>query len=480
MTSPRPVETSRPQGMKIGVVGCGWAFELYMGGWDRHPQLEIAGIADVDPTRLGVVGRHYGLRCYASNEALFADPEVDVVANFTPPPSHYSVTKAALEAGKHVYSEKPLTTDLAQARELLELAEANGLHLSCAPSNVLGDTAQTMWKAIEDGAVGDARLVYAELDSNPLYLMRPELARSPTGAPWPWLHELEMGCTWEHAGYCLSWMCAMFGPVKSVTAFSKRTLPDKTDQPLDPPDTPDFSVACLDFHSGVVGRLTCSIGAPYDHRLRVIGNQGMIMADTYRHYRCPVYLERFTRLPLKGRLLATVRNSTPLQRLFGVGGRRLDLVRNPSPGTDRIVDPAGPWWRPMTWRDRFWKRQEGWQDKCLGIAELADAIRSGRRPFPAHDFTYHVTELTLAIGEGGGTRLLESSFQPPALREGTRNHAPDYRRAMRPPLLERLVWGVLDRVRKASARPPRPRAARPARRRPSGAGAARDGAAPRR
>lgn len=310
--------------------------------------------------------------------------------------------------------------------------------------------------------------------------MRPELARSPTGAPWPWLHELEMGCTWEHAGYYLSWMCAMFGPVKSVTAFSKRTLPDKTDQPLDPPDTPDFSVACLDFHSGVVGRLTCSIGAPYDHRLRVIGNKGMIMADTYRHYRCPVYLERFTRLPLKGRLLAAVRNSTPLQRLFGVGGRRLDLVRNPSPGTDRIIDPAGPWWRPMTWRDRFWKRQEGWQDKCLGIAELADAIRSGRRPFPAHDFTYHVTELTLAIGEGGGTRLLESSFQPPALREGTRNHAPDYRRAMRAPLLERLVWGVLDRVRKASARPPRPRAAQPARQRPSGAGAARDGAAPRR
>lgn len=469
--------------MKIGVVGCGWAFELYMDGWDRHPQLEIAGIADVDPTRLGVVGRHYGLRCYASNEALFADPEVDVVANFTPPPSHYSVTKAALEAGKHVYSEKPLTTDLAQARELLDLAEANGLHLSCAPSNVLGDTAQTMWKAIEDGVVGDVSLVYAELDLNPLYLMRPELARSPTGAPWPWLHELEMGCTWEHAGYHLSWLCAMFGPVKSVTAFSRRTLPDKTDQPLDPPDTPDFSVACLDFHSGVVGRLTCSIAAPYDHRVRVIGDKGMVMADTYRHYRCPVYLERFTKLPLKGHLLAPVRNSTTLQRLFGVGGRRLDLVRNPSPGTDRRR-PPGSWRRPMTWRDRLWEYQEGWQDKCLRIAELVDAIRSGRRPFPAHDFIHHVTELTLAIQKGGGptggpTRV-ESSFQPPALREGTRNHAPDYRRAMRPPLLERLVWGVLDRVRKASARPPRPRAARPARRRPSGAGAARDDAAPRR
>ena len=57
------------------------------------------------------------------------------------------------------------------------------------------------------------------------------------------------------------------------------TIPDKTDRALSPPDTPDFSIACLDFVSGVVGRVTCSIAAPYDHRMRIIGNRGMVHAD---------------------------------------------------------------------------------------------------------------------------------------------------------------------------------------------------------
>ena len=430
--------------MKIGVIGCGWAFDLYMADWaGGGGGLEMAGVSDLDPGRLDVVCRHYGLRRYEDNAAMLADPDVAIVVNLTPPPCHYPVTKAALEAGKHVYSEKPLTTDLGQARELFALAEANGLYLCCAPSNVLGDTAQTLWKAVEDGAVGDVRIVYAELDTNPLRLMRPEGWRSRTGAPFPWTHELEMGCTWEHAGYYLSLMCAMFGPAKSVTAFSKRTVPDEADPPLDPPGTPDFSVACLDFHSGVVGRLTCSIGAPWDHRFRVIGDKGMLAADTYRHYRCPVRLEAFTRLPLKGRQMASVRASTFLQRLFGVGGRRLDLAGTP---------PAHePWWNVRAWRDRLRKHEEGWQDKCLGVAELADALRGGRRPFPPHDFTCHVTELTLAIqaaGVRGRAHVLESCFAPLALPERTRRSAPDYRAAARPPLLERLIWGLRDRLRR--------------------------------
>jgi len=436
--------------MKIGIIGCGWAFEIYMATWGRHPHLEIAGVTGLDPVRLSIVSRYYNVPCYDSNEAVLEDPDIGIIVNLTPPPVHYSVTKAALEAGKHVYSEKPVTTNLVQARELFELAEANGLYLSCAPSNVLSDTAQTMWKAIDDGVVGDVRIIYAELNSNPTYLMSPERWRSPTGLPWPYLHEFEMGCTLEHAGYYLSWMCAMCGPVKSVTAFSKCTLPDKTDLLLAPPDTPDFSVACLDFHSGVVGRLTCTIGAPYDHRFSVIGNKGMLIADTYRHYRCPVYLERFTKLPLTGHLMATVRSNTLLQRLFGVGGRRLKLVRNPPPGTDRIADTHRPWWDIKTWRDRFWKHEKGEQDKCVGIAELAHAIRSGRQPFPAHDFSYHITELTLAIQDAGTqsrTHMLESNFNPVALREETREHDSNYRRAMRPLLVERLVLGMPDRLR---------------------------------
>ena len=370
--------------MKIGIIGCGWAFDIYMASWAEGRGLEIAGVSDSDPARLDVVCRHYGLRRYENNAALLADTGVAIVVNLTPPSSHYRVTKSALEAGKHVYSEKPLATDLEQARELFALAEANGLYLCCAPSNVLGDSAQTMWKAVEDGAVGDVRIVYAELDGSPLRLQRPETWRSKTGAPFPWAHELEMGCTWEHAGYYLSLMCAMFGPVKSVTAFSKRTVPDKMDPPLDPSDTPDFSVACLDFHSGIVGRLTCSIGPPWDHRFRVIGDKGMLATDTYRHYRCPVRLVGFTRLPMKGFQMASVRGNTLLQRLFGVNGRRLDLAGIAPP------PPPPPPPRAVVEHPHMARQAEGTRARMAG--QDARRGRTGRRgprratPLPAARF----------------------------------------------------------------------------------------------
>jgi hypothetical protein len=314
------------------------------------------------------------------------------------------VTRAALLADKHVYSEKPLVPDFEQARELFALAEARGLRLSCAPSNAMSDTTQTMWKAVRDGAVGEVRIVYAEFDDNVIYKMYPETWRSRTGAPWPYLHEYEQGCTYEHVGYHLTWLCAIFGPVESVTAFSKQTLPDKTDKPLNPPDTPDFSVACLNFRSGVVARVTCSIGVPYDHRMRIVGNEGVLTADTYRHYQCPVYLERFNQLTLNARKAVSVRTNSLLQRIFGIGGRRLKLLRSPPPGAGGVDTlPKVRWWSPGDQIKAFRRRELGQQDKTIGIAELADALRTGRPSFPSHAFTLHLTELTIAI-QGAGTK----------------------------------------------------------------------------
>ena len=207
--------------MKIAFVGCGYVFDIYMRTRWAYPELEVSGVYDIDTKRSGVVGRHYGFHVYPSYDALLADPEVDIVVNLTSIGSHTETVQRALEAGKHVYSEKPLTTDVARSRELFELAAEKGLVLAGAPCNLYSDAAVTVWKAVRDGAIGKPVLVYAEIDDNPVHLMNLEGKQSPTGAPFPYKEELQEGCTAEHVAYHLVWLCAMFGPVVSVTAFSE-------------------------------------------------------------------------------------------------------------------------------------------------------------------------------------------------------------------------------------------------------------------
>lgn len=436
--------------MTIGIIGCGYVFDHYMATWARHPGLVIAGVADRNVARRDAVAAAYKLRAYPDNAAMLADPDITIIVNLTSIESHYEVTRAALLAGKHVYSEKPLVADMADARALLALAEAQGLRLSCAPSNAMGDTSQTMWKAVRDGAVGDVRIVYAEFDDNVIYRMHPETWASRTGAPWPYIHEYEQGCTYEHVGYHLTWLCAIFGPVESVTAFSKVALPDKTDQPMHPADTPDFSVACLNFASGVVARVTCSIGVPYDHRMRIVGNQGMLTADTYRHYQCPVYFERFSQLTLNARKARSVRTNSVLQWLFGIGGKPLKLLRNPPPGAGgRDTLPKVRWWSPGDVIKAFKRSELGQQDKTIGIAELADAIATGRSSFPPHDFTLHLTELTIAIqgaGMNSSTVKLETSFTPVEPRPETLSSPLDYAAAGKPSWWLRAIDDRLVRM----------------------------------
>ena len=149
--------------------------------------------------------------------------------------------------------------------------------------------------------------------------------------------------------------------------------------------------------------------------MRIIGNRGMLTADTYRHYQCPVYFELFSQLSLNARKAVSVRTNSFLQWLFGVGGRPLRLLRIPPPGAGRDTLPRTRWWSPEDAIRALRRRELGQQDKTVGIAELADAIKAGRPSFPPPEFTLHLTELTIAI-QGAGTQSstvkLKTRFDP--------------------------------------------------------------------
>jgi predicted dehydrogenase len=426
--------------MKIAYVGCGFVFDIYMRTRWAHPELEVCGIFDIDRKRAQTVSEYYGFHLYPDFETLLADQSVDIVVNLTSIGSHYEVTKRALEAGKHVYSEKPLTTEMDQARELFELAAARGLVFSGAPCNVFSDAVRTLWKATLDGAAGKPVLVYAELDDNPQHLMELKKVKSPTGAPWPYVEEFQEGCTFEHVGYHLVWICAMFGAATAVTAFSKPLVEHKTDVPLSPPDTPDYSVACLNFANGVTARITCSIVAPRDHRMRVIGLEGEICADSYRHYQSPVFIERFSKVSLNARKIYSLRVNPLLGRWFGIGGQKVPLLRHWK--SHAVEAERG---KKVSLKQRlinYVRRREIYaQDKLLGIAEMIRALDAGKPQPLSSEFLMHINELTLIIqraGPNGIATVPTTTFEPIAPLPGIVDARVNYRERYRLRLLERL------------------------------------------
>ncbi len=371
--------------MRIGIVGCGFVADYYLRTLRNHPGLELAGVYDRDPRRAEAFAAFHRLHRYPSLEAMLDARDVELVANLTNPSSHFEVSRAALEAGKHVYSEKPLAMALDDARELVRLAEARGRILAGAPCTVLGEAAQTVWRALRQGRIGRVRLAYASLDDGPIHLEGFRDWRSDSGAPGPWHDEFTVGCTLEHAGYYLTWLAAFFGPAVRVTSFASSLVPDKGGPA--PYATPDFSVACLEFASGAVARLTCSLFAPRDRSMRFIGDGGVLHVDDCWDFGTPLRLARRTPLGLRAE------NHPRLARAVGLGPRPLPLVRRPR----------------FSWKGRGANRI----DFARGIAEVAAAAQERRPCRLSARFALHVNELAIAMqhpAADGAPRTLTTTF----------------------------------------------------------------------
>jgi len=364
--------------MRIGFVGCGYAADIYFQQLKKYPHLKLVAVTDRDQKRLTEFGAYYSVKTCSTLEVLLADPNIEMIVNLTNPSSHFEVSKACLEAGKHVYSEKPLTMAFSEAQALVELANTKGLYLSSAPCGVLGETAQTLWRALNNREIGTVRVVYAELDDGPVQLREPHLWRSASGAPSPYRDEFEVGCTLEHAGYYLTWFTAFFGPAKTITAFSACLWPNKQVVPEEPlyVTTPDFSVACITFESGVVVRLTNSIVAPHNHGVQIVGDKGVLTVDDCWNYSSPVYLDKYSKLRLQINRFPILKAYPFVKTWFGSHPREYPPVKK------------------VSWKKRYARHR---QDFARGIAELARAIAEKRPARLPVDYCLHVHELVWVI-----------------------------------------------------------------------------------
>lgn len=356
----------------VVLIGCGFVADLYARSLASFPQVQVLGAHDRDRTRMSAFCAHWKFRELATMEELFAAMSADdLILNLTNPGQHHLVNRACLGAGFHVWSEKPLAVTMEQALDLHGLAKAKGLQLASAPCSVLGEAAQTLAHAIRTGVAGAPQLVYAELDDGYIPQAPLESWISESGAPWPFVDEIRTGCTLEHAGYYLSWLIAMFGPVRTVVAASAGVIADKRGVS---DAAPDVSVATLFFHSGMVARLTCSIVAPHDHRIRVVGEDGVLEMARAWDNGAPLKYRR--RLRIRRRLL-----EHPI-------GRRI-----------RLAGPTHP---------KLGRWGAASMNFALGPVEMLNAIQEGRPCRLGGDYALHLNEVTLAIQNAGETTGAQS------------------------------------------------------------------------
>jgi len=263
--------------VNIALVGAGNIAARYARCIAEEPRLTFAGATDVLPGRAAELVAAYGGREYESLEAVLADDGVDVVANLTAPMAHATVTKACLEAGKHVHTEKPVALGADEARQLAETAAQNGVRLSCAPATLLGEAQQTAWKLVREGGLGTVRAVYAEAN----------WGRIETWHPAPETL-YESGPMVDVGVYPLTILTAMFGPVRRVSAYGTTLLQERVRQDGQrfSLSTPDFYVAELEHERGVLARLTATfwVRAGRQRGLEFHGDEASLWMPTWSDF----------------------------------------------------------------------------------------------------------------------------------------------------------------------------------------------------
>ncbi|HEX8843673.1 MAG TPA: Gfo/Idh/MocA family oxidoreductase [Pyrinomonadaceae bacterium] len=141
---------------RIGVIGCGYWGPNLLRNFAENEKASLRWMCDLDTRRLETLGRRYpSARTTPDCQQLFTDPELDAVVIATPVGTHFNFARAALQAGKHVLVEKPFTANVAEAEELIELAERQGLALMVDHTFIYTGAVRKVKEMVRSGELGD-------------------------------------------------------------------------------------------------------------------------------------------------------------------------------------------------------------------------------------------------------------------------------------------------------------------------------------
>jgi len=359
----------------IGIVGSGNISAAYLRLAPYFEGVEMRACADVDMAAAQARATEFGVRASSVAELLAAD-DIDIVVNLTVPAAHYEVSRAALEAGKHVYSEKPFVLSIAEGRALVKLAAKKALRIGSAPDTFLGGAHQLARHLIDTGAAGRITGGTCHVMSRGIedWHPNPDFFFQPGGGPI-----LDLG------PYYIANLVQLIGPVKRVTAMSSIPSPQRTigslprrGETIDV-STPTTIHAVLEFANGAL----VTLGASW---------------DVVAHGHAPMELYG-TEASL----------SLPDPNFFG--GEVTVARRDGKPA--RLPKWAHPLGIPNEEHDHGTMANY----RTAGLADMAQAILQDRPHRCALDFALHVVDVMTSIlrsGETGRFVTLSTTCDQPA------------------------------------------------------------------
>jgi predicted dehydrogenase len=339
--------TPPPQPVKIGIIGCGTISGIYLETARRLKILETLACADLFLERAQARAAEFDVPRAYSVEDLLADPEVELVINLTVPAAHAEVALAALEAGKHVYNEKPLAISRDDARRMLDVAQKRGLLVGNAPDTFLGGGLQTCRKLIDDGWIGEPVAAFASMTGHGPERWHPDPA---------FFYQRGAGPMLDMGPYYLTALVTLLGPIRRVTGSTRITFPERTitsapryGQSIHV-ETPTHLAGVLDFASGVIGTIITSfdVWASTLPRIEIYGTLGSLSVPDPNIFGGPVLVRRAG---------AQEWSETPLTHGYSENSRG------------------------------------------IGVADMAYALRQGRQHRANGALAYHVLDVMLAFEE---------------------------------------------------------------------------------
>ena len=276
---------------KVGLIGCGTISDAYIRGIRNFKGLELAALSDIDLTRAKAKATEHGLSKGYSVDDLFDDDDVDLAVNLTVPSVHAEVTLKALEAGKHVYSEKPLAIRREDAKGLVKRASERKLRLGCAPDTFLGGGLQTCRQLLDEGAIGEPLSASAFMLGHGVETWHP----SPFFFFQYGGHPL-----FDMGPYYLTALVNLLGPVRATVGITTTGIPERTvsSQPhagsVISVDAPMHATALLELESGKPVTLIISgeVVASELPRIEVYGTEGTLSVPDPNTFGGPVRLRR--------------------------------------------------------------------------------------------------------------------------------------------------------------------------------------------